>query len=117
MLPPAMLGAAMLPISSATAQLCASDWRWLLQNLREQAVMLMHSMCKDCSENVATFEGSEMIELLARELQLQKATDPLLPNYFVLELVSIFWTVVVPSSAGLHRFLLAEGDRTPAVGC
>lgn len=79
------------------------------QELRQEAVVLLHALCVDCQDNMARFEAQGVIALLVEEVQALRTTDALLPNYFVIEMVSLVWTAVLASTSVTRAFLLSDG--------
>jgi hypothetical protein len=83
------------------------------QDLRQEAVVLLHALCLDCAENMERFEAEGMIGLLAKEIQAHRDIDPLLPSYFVIEMISLAWTAILFRATALKVFLLVDGAQCP----
>lgn len=79
------------------------------QELRQEAIVTLHALCADCAENLARAEAEGVVVAVAQETQRHRDAEPLLPNYFVIEMVSFIWTVVLASASALKAFLLAGG--------
>jgi hypothetical protein len=79
------------------------------QELRQEAVTLLHALCRGCPANMDRFEAEGVITLLVDEIGARRGAEPLLPCYFTIEMVSLAWTAVLARSAVMKAFLLAHG--------
>jgi hypothetical protein len=79
------------------------------QDLRQEAVATLHALCTSCKDNLQRVEAEGTVVTVAKEIYRLRDVEPLLPNYFVMEMVSFMWTVVMDSPSALKVFLLADG--------
>jgi hypothetical protein len=79
------------------------------QDLRQEAVATLHALCTGCKENLQRMESEGVVVAVAKEIHELRDVEPLLPNYFVIEMVSFMWTIVMDSPSALKTFLLASG--------
>ena len=89
---------------------CFAD-RSLPQDLRQEAVTFLHSLCLDCEQNLDRFEEERVIALLVDEIGARRGVEPLTPCYFTIELAALVWTAALRRPAVLRAFLLADGAR------